>query len=261
MLHPNGSLISWSKRNSIADLPCYSCMSISCISRWQLRDKGSYTSGIRRFGLELLWQKWDQNLVSSFYTLNTCQCLLDLCLDGDWPGRAGIKKEIKPIRSVSRKKKQLFYLLIHTKNPHFSFTEKPKEVIFHSGRNCRNDMKSAFPKDFSQRQMHLESQWWQRAGVLCSPRAPEEDGLDQSWITSEQATFSCYIQVRVICLSISVSNGAAAHRQDTAALTMQNSLAIAGFDCSIIIHSTLRLQNPWGWEAQERELKEPFCVK
>lgn len=111
-------------------------------------DKGSYTSEIRRFGLDLLWQKWDLNLVSPFYASDTCQCLLELCLDGDWPGRAGFKKEIKPILSVSRKKKQLFYLLIHTKNPHFSFTEKPKEVIFHSGRSCRMKREKRFFQGF-----------------------------------------------------------------------------------------------------------------
>lgn len=238
--------------------PAISCISISCI-RWQLCDKGSYTSEIRRFGLDLLWQKWDQNLFSSFSTLETCQYLLDLCLDGDWPGRAGFKKKIKPIRSISRKKKQLFYLLIHTRTPHFSFTEKPKEVIFHSGQNCRNDMKSAFPKDFSQRQMHLESQWQQRAGVLCSPHAPEEEGLHQPWITSEQAMSSCYFQIRVICLSISLSNGAAAHGQDMSALTVQNSLAKAVFDCSITIHFTIRLQNPCGWETQKRIKRASLC--
>lgn len=83
------------------------------------------------------------------------------------PGwRLGLKKEIKPILSVGRKKNQLFYLLIHTEKP-FSFKEKPKEVICHSGRNCRNNMKSAFPKDFSPRQMHLAFQWQQRA-VCCA---------------------------------------------------------------------------------------------
>lgn len=41
---------------------------------------------------------------------------------------------------------------------HFSFKEKPKEVICHSGRNCRNNMKGAFSKDFSPRQMHLAFQ-------------------------------------------------------------------------------------------------------
>lgn len=134
MLHSNGSLISGSKRNSQLQIsPAISCISISCISRWQLCDKGSYTSEIR-FGLDLLWQKWDQNLVSSFCTLETCQCLLDLCLDGDWPGRAGFKKKIKTIRSVSRKKKTTLLLADpYKKNPIFSFTEKPKEVIFHSG--------------------------------------------------------------------------------------------------------------------------------
>lgn len=123
-------------------------MSISCISRWQLRDKGSYSSGIRRFGLDLLWQKWDQNLVSSFYILDTCQCLLDLCLEGDWPGRAGIKKEIKPIRSVSRKKKQLFYLLIHTKNPIFLSQKNPRKWFFILGETAETTWKVLFPRIF-----------------------------------------------------------------------------------------------------------------
>lgn len=149
MLHSNGSLISGSKRNSQLQIsPAISCIPISCISRWQLCDKGSYTSEIR-FGLDLLWQKWDQNLVSSFYTLETCQCLLDLCLDGDWPGRAGFKKKIKPIRSVSRKKKTTLLLADPYKKPPIFLSQKnPRKWFFILGETAEPTWKVLFPRIF-----------------------------------------------------------------------------------------------------------------
>lgn len=145
MLHPNGSLLLGISRNSQLQIfPFFSCIYISCIAG----DKGSYTSEIRRFGLDLLWQKWDPNLVSPFYASDTCQHLLELCLDGDWPGRAGFKKEIKPILSVSRKKKQLFYLLIHTKNPIF-LSQKTQGSDFSFWAKLQNETwKAFFPRIF-----------------------------------------------------------------------------------------------------------------
>lgn len=151
-MQTNGSLILGSSRNSQLQIsPAISFISISCISRWRVHDKGSYTTEIRRFGLDFLWQKWDQNLVSSFYTLGTCLCLLDLRLDGDWPGGAGFKKEIKPIVSVSRKKKQLFYLLIHTKKkPIFLSQKNPRKWFFILGETAETTRKVLFPRIFLQ---------------------------------------------------------------------------------------------------------------
>lgn len=83
--------------------------------------------------------------------------------------------------------------------------------------------------------------------VLCSPHAPEEDGVYQSWITKEQTMSSCCIQIRAICLSISLINGAAAHHRDT------KFTGSSSFYCSIIILFTISLQNPCGCKSHMAE--------
>lgn len=69
----------------------------------------------------------------------------------------------------------------------------------------------------------------------------------QSWITKEQTISSCYIQIREICLSIRLINGAAAHHRDT------KFTGNSSFYCSIIILFTISLQNPCGCKSHMAE--------
>lgn len=123
--------------------------------------------------------------------------LLGLCLGGDWP-RTGFNKWIKPIIYVCR-------TCLPIQKSQFLFHNRTKEVIFILDKTTEMTLKVHSSKDFFPRQKYLTS-WWQKDGLLCSPCAPEKDRVNLFWIKKDQAMSSCYIHIRVITLSISLSN-------------------------------------------------------
>lgn len=185
---------------SIVDLPyCllhYYFLQQKMIAAWQGQKRHWNRYSWFRFTLAKIWLK--------FVTLFLClRCViscffLGLCLGGDWP-RTGFNKWIKPIIYVCGT------CLPIQKSP-FLFHNRTKEVIFILDKTTEMTLKVHSSKDFFLRQKYFTSFTWQRAGLLCSPCAPEEDRVNIFWIKNEQAMSYCYIHIRVITLSISLSN-------------------------------------------------------
>lgn len=206
MLHPNGSLLLGISRNSQLQIfPVMSRISVSCISRWQ---------GQLHFWNQEIWVRFTMAKVGSefgfsFLCLRHVSVFVRALPRWRLARESGFKKEIKPILSVSRKKKQLFYLLIHTKNPPFFFHRKPKEVIFHSGRSCRMKREKRFFQGFFSEAdapcIPMTTEGWWAVQSLCSTGGWGVSVLNCKWTShvfllhSDQGDLSVHQSLQCCC--------------------------------------------------------------
>lgn len=155
-------------------------------------------------------------------------CVLGLCLGGDWPERARFNKHIKLILSVSReKKKRKSSACWPIQKSPFFFHNKTKDVISILEETAETTWKVLLPRIFLQGR--------------CTSHPNDDRGLVFCAVPLLRRNMGCIspeLQMNKLhppvtfrpgwslCPSVSAT-GAAAHRQDTLALAMQNSLAIA----------------------------------